>query len=112
MSEHAGEVFASTPLLWMSLDSWVSVKIGEDKVTGALLRGLLGVSGAERLRAVDLQLLRFDDELAEALLSKGGKLRRVRAYDEVRTAALRDRLKRRFGERLELSPLPDYCRRG
>jgi uncharacterized protein (TIGR02996 family) len=110
-SDHADEVFGSTPLLWLSLDSWGGVKVGEDKVTGALLQGLLRRSGIERLRAVDLHSLRFDDELAEALLSAGGKLRLVRAYDEIRSDALRDRLKDRFGERLRLSPLPDYHHR-
>jgi hypothetical protein len=52
-----------------------------DQVSGALLRKLLRLSGIDRLRALDLQDLRFDDELAEALLCEGGKLQRVRAYD-------------------------------
>jgi hypothetical protein len=110
-SEHADEVFALTPLLWLQLQSWGGAQAGEDKVTGALLRGLLRRSGTERLRAVDLQSLPFGDELAEALLSEGGKLRLVRAYDEIRSDALRGLLKSQFGERLQLSPLPDYLRR-
>jgi uncharacterized protein (TIGR02996 family) len=112
-TEHAEEVFASTPLLWLSLESSIGGRTGEDKVTGTLLRGLLRVAGVERLRAVDLQSLHFDDDLGETLLSAGGKLRLVRAYrDEIRSKVLRNRLKTSFGERLELSPLPDRHRRG
>jgi len=109
-SKHGDEVFASTPLSWLSVNNSSRPNAEDDKVTGTLLRRLLRVAGIERLRAFDLQDLCFDEELAKALLSEGSKLQRVRAFDEIHSDSLRDRLKATFGERLELQPLPDYRR--
>ena len=109
--EYADKVLAATPLLWLSLERRFGGETGEDKVTGELLRRLFRVKGIERLRALDLQPLQLDDELAEALLSAGPELPQIRAYDEIHTPSLRDRLKDRFGEKLKLDPLPDYLHR-
>jgi hypothetical protein len=106
--DEAEEVLTSTPLLWLGLQSPYRGPDDWDFVAPETLRALLWTEGIERLRALDLQDVRFDDEYGEVLLTAGDKLRRVRAYDQLQSEALRERLRGAFGQRLELSPVPEW----
>jgi len=103
----APEILSSTPLLWLCLEKEYRVT-GTDPITPRQVQALLRLPEVRRLRALDLEGVRCDDEMGEVLLTVADPLPVIRTLDQLQSGQLRQSLQAAYGERMRLRPVPSY----